>query len=141
MLRVEVTLPGQASSVPSARRFAVRTLEAWGLPAVGWSAAVVVTELASNAVLHARTEFDVAVVRLRDAVRLEVTDRARTAPRPRTHGPDATTGRGLLLVAELARTWGTQPAPDGPGKTVWCELPMPAAADLPGRGVRSGVVA
>lgn len=141
MPRVEVTLPGLASSVPSARRFAVRSLEAWGLADVAWSVAVVVTELASNAVLHARTDFSVAVIRLADAVRIEVTDSARTAPRVRTHGPDATTGRGLQLIAELARHWGTQPAGDGAGKTVWCELTVPAGADLPQRAARSGVVA
>lgn len=139
MQRLEVTLPGVTSSVPPARHFAMRTVEAWGLDDLGWSVALVVTELAANAVLHARTDFTVALVRRPDAVRVEVSDGAAARPRRRAHGTTATTGRGLHLLGSLAAEWGTEPAPGG--KTVWCELPLAAPVVTPVPAAEPGAVA
>jgi anti-sigma regulatory factor (Ser/Thr protein kinase) len=127
--RLEVTLPGVASSVPPARHFVERTLEAWDLASVGWTAALLVTELAANAALHAGTEFTVGLSATDGRVRIEVSDRSTNLPRTRQHSPEATTGRGLRLVADLSAEWGVQP--EGAGKTVWAELStaLPAAED------------
>lgn len=132
--RLEVTLPGVASSVPPARHFAQRAVEAWGLDDASWATALIVTELAANAVLHARTEFTVTLVRLADAVRIEVRDSLAAPPRQRSHTAEATTGRGLRLVAELARSWGTDPAPGAAGKTIWCEVPVEVQLAAPAAG-------
>ncbi|HWH29897.1 MAG TPA: ATP-binding protein [Mycobacteriales bacterium] len=120
MSRLEVTLPGRASSVPPARRFVERTLESWDLTGAGWTAALLVSELAANAALHAGTDFTVVVERTGDRVRLEVHDGSATVPRQRRHSSEATTGRGLHLVAELADAWGVQAT--AAGKLVWVEL-------------------
>lgn len=129
MSRLEVTLPGRASSVPPARRFVERTLEEWGLAGATWTAALLVTELAANAALHAGTDFTVAVERTGDAVRLEVHDGSPVVPRQRRHSSEATTGRGLLLVADLADEWGVEQS--GAGKVVWVELST-ARTEAPG---------
>jgi hypothetical protein len=77
--------------------------------------------LASNAVLHARTSFDVTFVMLSGAVRIEVADRGYGYPRRELPEPTVPGGRGMLIVDALARSWGTNPNGDG-GKVVWAEL-------------------
>lgn len=126
MLTALVVLPGRPSSVPPARHFVESVLVSWGRPESAWTAALLVSELAANAALHARTEFSVRVVDLGERVRLEVSDSSARIPRQRTYGVDATTGRGLQLVAQLAHDWGVT-THEG-GKVVWVELP--AASEL-----------
>jgi anti-sigma regulatory factor (Ser/Thr protein kinase) len=127
--RLEVTLPGVASSVPPARHFVERTLEAWGLADLGWTGALVVSELAANAALHAGTAFTVVVEQRGDVVRVGVQDGSLRMPRARRHGLEATTGRGLRLVETLGQSWGVEESPTG--KTIWCDLATAAggAAD------------
>lgn len=85
------------------------------------------SELCENAVLHAGTTFDLAVVADDDEVTVAVTDRGPGAlelhlaePRPR-YGRAATHGRGLTLIAKLATTWGTRHDVNGQ-HTVWFTL-------------------
>ena len=101
------------------------------------------SELCENAVLHAGTAFDLAVVASDDEVTVAVTDRGPGAlelhlaePRQR-YGRAATHGRGLSLIARLATTWGTRHDADGQ-HTVWFALARrpdsgaePAAAPAP----------
>lgn len=115
-----MTLPGVAGSVPPARRFVERTLAEWEVEHASWTAALLVSELAANAALHAGTDFTVVVERRGDRLRLEVRDGAARLPRVRHHSDEATTGRGLRLVQDLALAWGVQPLPSG--KAVWVEL-------------------
>lgn len=121
MPRADVTLPGSASSVPAARRFVESLVSAWGHPELGWNAALVVSELATNAALHARTAFTISVLAEDSGrLRLEVSDSSRRLPQQRAYGIAATTGRGLRLVDEIASSWGVLDR-DG-GKTVWAVL-------------------
>lgn len=120
MPHAEVTLPAQASSVPTARHFVESILTSWGQPDHGWTAALLVSELTANCTLHARTAFTVAVALSPDGVRLQVSDGSVRAPAVRDYGASATTGRGLQLVAELASEWGVELRDDG--KTVWALL-------------------
>jgi len=107
--------------VQAARRFLASQLELWRREEVLWSALQAVSELATNCVLHARTAFTVTARLLADgALRLEVADGADGVPRQRHYGDDATTGRGVALVAGLARTWGVDRRLEG--KIVWCEI-------------------
>ena len=109
------------ASVVAARRFLADQLHRWDREDVLWTALQVVSELATNCVLHAHTAFLVTVCVLPDgALRLEVTDEAAAAPHLRHYGVDATTGRGIRLVAGLARSWGVEERPSG--KVVWCEM-------------------
>ena len=85
------------------------------------------SELATNAVLHAGTDFTVSVDVLEDALRVQVRDASRRSPRARRYGLGATTGRGLGLVEALAQDWGVEV--DGSGKTVWCVVPLHPGPD------------
>lgn len=120
-----MTLPGVTSSVPPARRFVERALATWHVDDASWTATLVVSELAANAALHAGTEFTVVVEHEQGRVRLEVRDGSPAVPRQRRPSDEATTGRGLRLVADLALAWGVEHT--DAGKAVWVELS--AAAD------------
>src|SRR5690349_3692137 len=82
---------------------------------------VVISELASNAVRHARTSFDV-MVRVGDTVWVGVRDGSRRQPRVLFASSQDANGRGLLLVSTLAQRWGVDWR-DG-DKVVWAELPL-----------------
>ena len=106
--------------MPPARRFVERALADWDLGGAAWTAALLVSELAANAALHAGTPFTVVLERTGEGVRLEVHDGSSSVPRQRRHSREATTGRGLHLVADLADAWGVLATPTG--KVVWAEL-------------------
>ncbi|MCX4235745.1 ATP-binding protein [Streptomyces ortus] len=115
-----------------ARRLAVRRMEDWGHPAASdatCAVALVVGELAANAVAHGRVPGRGFSLRLTlDAaaglVRIEVADAAsvkRPPAVPSAPHPGSESGRGLLLVDALTVRWGS--APRHPvGKTVWAEV-------------------
>jgi len=110
----------KAASVPTARRFVRSTLVDLGLSAAWEAAELLVSEVVTNAVLHARTEFSVEVLCAGELVRVSVHDRSPVIPKPRTYGADSTTGRGMRLVATLAVAWGVDRHPAG--KAVWFEV-------------------
>lgn len=84
---------------------------------------LLVSELVSNVVLHARTACTLAATRTDEgAVHVEVRDGVAALPREdRFRAADATSGRGLLLVASMASAHGADLL-DGGGKRVWFEL-------------------
>lgn len=108
----------------SARRFVIAALREWWVESD--TADVMVSELATNAVLHARTDYTVTVRMSGDTVRVGVADRNSRAPAPAPLVPGATTGFGLRLVANLASHWGV--ASNDDGKDVYFEIPRRAAA-------------
>jgi anti-sigma regulatory factor (Ser/Thr protein kinase) len=109
------------SPAPSeARHLVCAALEAWGLSAVSDDAALVTTELAANAVVHARSPFEVTAKRGADVVRIEVSDACADDPEPRSASPVAGAGRGLTIVAAVAERWGFRHTRDG--KVVWADL-------------------
>ena len=123
----EVVLPPQLESVTEARRTVAEVMAGWHRPELADAATLLVSELASNAVLHARTEFRV-VTTLNHCVRLEVHDRSRTRPVVRRSGDGlAGTGRGLQLVERLSDAWGVEL---DQGKVVWCRICEPDAAEV-----------
>jgi anti-sigma regulatory factor (Ser/Thr protein kinase) len=87
-------------------------------------AQLVVSELATNAVIHAGTPFSVAVRSDGSAVRISVQDSSAVQPVMRAQDPLALAGRGLRLVSMVSRAWGVEYGPDG--QTVWAELPLAA---------------
>ena len=89
-------------------------------PEVCDTAVLLTSELATNAMLHARTDFEVAVARLEYVLRIAVTDGNTRLPQPSMAPADATSGRGLALVDAMASAWGADR--HGRGKTVWFEL-------------------
>ncbi|MFD7165132.1 ATP-binding protein [Streptomyces violascens] len=117
-----------ARSVSLARRRAARLVTAWGHPELAGDAALLVSELATNALLHGCLRdrlFRVRITLGAAALRIEVTDpRGETGPSPRTAAHDEQFGRGLLLVEALADRWGTEPRTVG--KVVYAELSIRA---------------
>jgi anti-sigma regulatory factor (Ser/Thr protein kinase) len=99
-------LPATARSVTEARRFVLDALTNWRLDALADTAALLTSEVVTNAVLHARTPMDLVVRKLRDGVAVEVTDGSRRQPRVGRARPDSTNGRGIALLDQLASTWG-----------------------------------
>jgi anti-sigma regulatory factor (Ser/Thr protein kinase) len=81
---------------------------------------LVVTELAANAVVHARSSFWVSVREEGPTVRIRVGDRSPVAPAMRDASSSRVSGRGLRLIAGLAAQWGVDFKNDG--KVVWVEL-------------------
>lgn len=121
MHSLRASYDARPSSVPQARRAVERALVDWGHGELAWTGALLTSELVSNALLHARTPFTVAVAELPGGgARLEVGDGSRRLPRSRNYGDEATTGRGLHLLGELAEQWGSEVTESG--KTVWAVL-------------------
>jgi anti-sigma regulatory factor (Ser/Thr protein kinase) len=129
--------PEAKSSVPQARQFVAESLTAV-VPEVSETAALLVSELATNAVVHAESEFAVTVVypTASGRVRVEVTDRDQTRPAPTRPPPNVPHGRGLLLVATLADEWGVQEARRRSGKSIWFELTPTTASARTSEGAR-----
>ena len=108
-----------SASVGAARRYAVAVLQASPVEHLQDDVRTVVSELATNAVLHARTSFTVTVGVDDAGVRVAVTDAAPGRPRLPRHGDtSATTGRGLRIIAQLSADWGVEV--HDAGKTTWC---------------------
>jgi anti-sigma regulatory factor (Ser/Thr protein kinase) len=106
-------------SVRAARRFIAERVEQLGLNSLP-DIQLMVSELATNAVLHAGSPFDVTVERLNDtAVRVEVRDFGQGLPRYFNRGANAERGRGLQIIDVLADTWGVDTRPGGRGKSTW----------------------
>jgi anti-sigma regulatory factor (Ser/Thr protein kinase) len=105
----------------AARRFVAEQLEQWGRDELVDDAAVVVTELATNAVVHATSEFTVSMSLSEGCVRIAVRDASAVLPTLRELGStNATSGRGIALVAAIASQWGAEQMADG--KIVWAKL-------------------
>lgn len=118
------------ASVGEARRFVRRALVDLGAEEMEFEAAQVVSELATNSVIHAGTPFEVELDHDGESLRIAVSDGSRRSPVAKSHSAQATTGRGLKVVSTLADAWGTQARSDG--KTVWCILRFdPGRSALP----------
>jgi anti-sigma regulatory factor (Ser/Thr protein kinase) len=123
----EWVFPAAPDAVRTARSLVRRTLDDWRLDSVGDIAALLVSELVTNALRHATGPIGVRVVRdpagVVGVLLVEVSDPLPVPPRERAARPDDEDGRGLQLVATAARRWGTRPGEAG--KTVWFELALP----------------
>ena len=113
--------PPNLDSVPAARHFVLNEVgDGWGDEGVAARAALLVSELVTNAVLHARTDINVVVSKGDRRVRVEVADQNGRLPSHPDIPDDATSGRGMLLVDALACAWGIEERPDG--KVIWFEV-------------------
>jgi anti-sigma regulatory factor (Ser/Thr protein kinase) len=83
-------------------------------------ARLLVTELATNAVVHAASPFSVVARAVDSGVRVSVSDTSPLRPTLRGDGSITSSGQGLRLLAALAADWGVEVTAHG--KTVWAEL-------------------
>jgi anti-sigma regulatory factor (Ser/Thr protein kinase) len=111
----------EPTSATAARRFVRQTLNSAGMEqTICDRAELIVSELVTNAVLHAGTG-PIVSVRIDDTnVRIEVEDTSPAAPVLREYGLDASTGRGLRVVSTAASEWGVETTSSG--KAVWATL-------------------
>lgn len=123
-----ITLPAEPTSASAARRFVTEQLRDAHEEVVE-AAALLTTELATNAILHAATAFAVKVTTDDDRIRIELTDESPVMPVRRRFSTDAGTGRGLRLVEALSLRWGVEPG--DPGKTVFFEVDTTPGAAAP----------
>jgi anti-sigma regulatory factor (Ser/Thr protein kinase) len=113
-----------AAAAGQARRFVRRSLDVAAQQVLD-DIELMVSELVTNAVLHAASQPRVDIVLGREAFRVEIYDDDPTLPELRDSSPDALGGRGIILVDRLASRWGAEP--HGGGKVVWFERDRSAA--------------
>jgi anti-sigma regulatory factor (Ser/Thr protein kinase) len=114
---IDMTLPPEPVS-PAEARAAV--LESFADHRLLGELLLCVSEVVTNAVLHAGTELRFSVCSTDDRVRVEVADGNPSVPMRKRYDLAAPTGRGILLIEELADGWGVEPSETG--KVVWFEL-------------------
>jgi anti-sigma regulatory factor (Ser/Thr protein kinase) len=113
--------PADNGAPRAARHFIGDVLKQWGFSRkLLDDAQLVLSELATNAVIHARSPFSVLVRSDDSRLRLAVQDSSRVMPTCRFGLPKGMPGRGLHVVAALSSAWGVDATSDG--KAVWAEL-------------------
>ena len=117
---VRLTVPSLPASIASVRRFAVSACRESGLLGLCDTVALLVSEVATNAVVHGHGDVQVLVTSYEHVLRVEVADGSPRLPAVRAAGLLEEGGRGLGMVEMLSSRWGV--APRGPGKVVWFEL-------------------
>ncbi|MGI8757628.1 MAG: ATP-binding protein [Acidimicrobiales bacterium] len=111
-------------SVSAARHWTEVRAEELGLAAQSPTLTLLVSEMVSNVVLHARTPCEVRMDRRGESVRIEVRDGSDRLPRVRVLGdPLAQSGRGMAMVEHLSAAHGAEPVSGG-GKVVWAEVAL-----------------
>ncbi|WP_078893968.1 SpoIIE family protein phosphatase [Streptomyces sp. CT34] len=105
--------------VGRARALAGRQLSAWGMEPLVFTTELVVSELVTNAIRHGSGPITLRLIRQDAALICEVSDTASTAPHLRHARTTDEGGRGLLIVAQLTRRWGTRYTANG--KIIWAE--------------------
>ncbi|MCX4459201.1 SpoIIE family protein phosphatase [Streptomyces sp. NBC_01340] len=118
-------LPNEPAAVRIARQAAVRQLSEWGLEHLVATVQLIVSELVTNAIRHGGGPICLRLIQ-HQVLTCEVSDSNTSHPRPRQPHIIDEQGRGLFLVAQLSRRWGSRSATDG--KVVWAEQDLPSKA-------------
>lgn len=122
---VERRLPPEPTSVGEARRLVRELVESSHRPDLAETGGLLVSEVVTNALLHAGTPIDLAAWVDEDGLRVEVSDGSRHLPTRRRYAPTAGTGRGMVMLEQMVDDWGV--VRHDAGKTVWFRLTDPAA--------------
>lgn len=120
----EVAFAPADAHVRLMRRTTLTHLRLWGLTALNDTVALAISELVTNAVRHCHgNTIGLRVVSSAEELRIEVSDGNPTPAQQREAGTEAENGRGLMLVAALAKEWGVS----RDGTMTWCSLALPPA--------------
>ena len=122
------------SAPAAARAFLAETCGRWRAEEFVADAALVVSELVTNAVRHAGTEMRLALELCDGTLTVSVHDRGPGLPRLIPPAERVYGGQGLAIVVQLAQAWGVAVEDDGE-KAVWCRL-GPRAAVSAGAGTQ-----
>jgi two-component sensor histidine kinase len=106
--------------VGRARQFTAAFARYERLDALAESLVLVTSELVSNAIRHATSAVTITLRHEHARVRVEVADDGDGIPHVLDPDPTSDSGRGLMIVAGVAREWGSRHEPEG--KVVWAEL-------------------
>lgn len=115
-------LDATEASSATARRFVRQFCEEWGLSPLTDAALVVVSELVTNAIVHARSSCEVRLIRKPNVLRIEVVDSGVGVPDVLDPDVESEGGRGMLLTSAYSAAWGVDSEPAV--KVVWAELPL-----------------
>ena len=118
--KVRLRLPCNASSPRRARHEILRFLDSFGYSDRADDIELVVSELVTNAVLHAGSEVEVKVGADLEHLQIEVSDFGPGLPLRQDITPEDDYGRGLNILQAVAESWGTTAESDR--TTVWCKL-------------------
>ncbi|ADP81992.1 SpoIIE family protein phosphatase [Pseudofrankia inefficax] len=137
LVDVSIDADSDARAVSRSRRLVAATLSGAepSLRALQMDVALVAGELLTNALLHGAAPVTLRLLSTRLGLRLEVADASPVAPLRGRAGAESLTGRGILILDEVATRWGT--TADGGGKVIWAEFAAGAAAVAPRRGYRN----
>jgi len=127
---IRISLPQTAASPAQARLQVSRFAAEHDLIGQAGVALLVLSELVTNAVLHASEPIQVCVTSEGDGLRIEVSDGDTHTAWITSRSPravDQPGGRGLQIVNSLARRWGVTQNADG--KTVWAEVGLESDDD------------
>lgn len=111
-------IPNSLAAPATARRYVAQVLAGECSDLLD-AVVLMVSELATNCVLHADSDLVVSVERAGGEVRIDVADDDPSPVARRDPRPDEATGRGLRIVDELADEWGVRESRDRHGKSVW----------------------
>jgi anti-sigma regulatory factor (Ser/Thr protein kinase) len=125
--RAALAFTADPEAAGRSRAFAAEVCAQWSLRTIIDDVVLLVSELVTNAVVHARTNAELQLARGGGMLSIAVADHSPTLPQTRSGEPLAAGGRGLLLVTGLAETVGSYRTADG-SKVVWCALRLPEAA-------------
>ncbi|MFE0631182.1 SpoIIE family protein phosphatase [Streptomyces sp. NPDC058864] len=123
------TLPGDQTAARSARHLAALQLADWGLGDLEDPTKLIVSELVANAARHGSGPIGLRLIQHK-VLTCEVSDAGVSCPRLRRSNSGDESGRGLFLVAQMSRRWGSRSTPSG--KVVWAEEDL-TSAGLAGR--------
>lgn len=114
-------LPADPALVSQARALTGRQLIDWGLEPLAFTTELIVSELVTNAIRHARGPIALRLIRAQILI-CEISDGSLSAPHLRRARTTEEGGRGVFLIAQLATRWGTRYTTNG--KTIWAEQPL-----------------
>ncbi|MBO3682763.1 SpoIIE family protein phosphatase [Streptomyces sp. NEAU-YJ-81] len=123
--------PSDPAVVSRARTLAARQLAQWGLEHLAESTGLIVSELFTNAIIHGNSDrssdrmIGLRLIR-HEMLTCEVCDASHSHPFVRHPRTTDEHGRGLFLVSQLSRRWGTRHIPHG--KLIWADQQLPASA-------------
>ncbi|MER5916089.1 SpoIIE family protein phosphatase [Streptomyces sp. NPDC001982] len=120
-------LPNESAAVRTARHLAARQLSAWEMEPLIATVELIVSELVTNAIRYGGGPVRLRLIQ-HQVLTCEVSDAGTSHPRPRHPRTLDENGRGLFLVAQLSRRWGSRSVSDG--KVVWSDQDLPSTAAI-----------
>jgi anti-sigma regulatory factor (Ser/Thr protein kinase) len=136
---LRIRLPAHPASAGAARRHVRAVIDAWDIDVDAYVAALLASELVTNALMHGVREDEtirLVITSAEDWMRVSVHDSSRAEPVLTETPVDAEDGRGMTLLASLSACWGFQQT--ATGKAVYFMLKAGAADDGPADVSRNG---